>query len=88
MKLTVNNTDTINGPRYAHIENLAATHRDWENTYVYFTGYFGPYSPHVFKAAPMMHETLKKLERLVMREGDADQVAALVAALKEANGGQ
>jgi hypothetical protein len=41
----------------------------------------------VFKAAPMMHEALKKLDRLVIREGDAEQVAALVAALKEANGG-
>jgi hypothetical protein len=86
MKLEVITTDSVIGDRYARVENRDATHLDWEATYVSFSGFFGSYGPHVFKAAPTMHETLKKLERLVMREGDAEQVAALVAALKSARG--
>jgi hypothetical protein len=61
MKLTVKNTYTDNGPRYAHIENLAATHRDWDNTYVYFGGYFGPYSPYLFAAAPDMYDGIEEV---------------------------
>ena len=85
MKLKLTET-TVPDDRHARIENPAPDLDNWDATYVSFSGYFGPYNPHVFKAAPMMHETLKKLERLVMREGDAEHVAALVAALKSARG--
>jgi hypothetical protein len=74
--------------RHARIENPTPDLDNWEATYVSFSGFFGNYGPHMFKAAPVMHSALKKLERLVMREGDAEQVALLVAALKEANGGK
>lgn len=74
MKLEVKET-TVPDDRHARVENPMPELANWDNTYVSFSGYFGPYSPHVFAAAPTMHKALKKLERLVMREGDAEQVA-------------
>jgi hypothetical protein len=87
MKLEVITTDSVIGDRYARVENRDATHLDWEETYVSFSGFFGNHGPHVFAAAPALYEVAKAAECFCDENGMINGVNVR-AALSKARGEQ
>ena len=87
MKLEV--TWRCTGERqHAKIENVDIDDDEggFEDIYVSVSGYFGPYSPHVFAAAPDLYEALDAVFGLVCLHGNNKQIDAMVAAMSKARG--
>jgi len=88
MELEVTET-TVPDDRHARIENPAPDLDNWDATYICFSGYFGSYSPHVFKAAPDLYEALDNAMYELASNGYRDDdgpMPVILAALAKARG--
>lgn len=77
-------------PRQFCIENERRDRMDgesWDDLYVFFSGYFGSYGPHVFAAAPELLEALESLIDLCdPHENNPDWLIPARAAIAKAKG--
>lgn len=73
--------------RYARIENAGSVPGDFDANYVSFSGYVGPYSAHLFAAAPDLLAALQDLEGSFEKHRPKAMWDAARAAIAKANGG-